>query len=75
MPDNSGTHLRVTAAVVQAVKEAALRGPTSPIEAYSCDLHVLDLVQDSQQVACRTLEDWHQAQQADPTLCLVISRL
>ena len=37
MSDNSGTHLKVTAAVVQAVQEAALKGPTSPIEAYSCD--------------------------------------
>ena len=58
-----------------AVQEAALKGPTSPIEAYSCDLHVLDAVQDSQQVTCMTLEDWHQAQQVDPTLHLVISRL
>ena len=47
MPDNSGSHLKVTAAVVQAVQEAALKGPTSPIEAYSCDLHILDTVQDS----------------------------
>ena len=45
---NSGTHLKVTAAAVQAVQEAALEGPASPIEAYSCDLHVLDAVQDSQ---------------------------
>ena len=50
MPDNSGTHLKVTAAAVQAVQEAALKGPASPIKAYSCDLHVLDPVQDSQQV-------------------------
>ena len=75
MPDNSGTHLKVTAAAVQAVQEAALEGPPSPIEAYGCDLHVLDAVQDSQQVACMTLEDWHQAQQADSTLSQVISRL
>ena len=75
MPDNSGTHLKVTVAAVQAVQEAALKGPTSPIEAYSCNLHVLDAVQDSQQVTCITLEGWHQAQQADPTLSLVISRL
>ena len=57
------------------MQEAALKGLTSPIEAYSCDLHVLDAVQDSQQVTCMTLEGWHQAQQADPTLSLVISRL
>ena len=45
---------------MQAVEEAALEGPTSPIEAYSYDLHILDAVQDSQQVICMTLEDWHQ---------------
>ena len=44
MPDNSGTHLKVTAAVVQAVQEAPLEGPASLIEAYSCDLHILDAV-------------------------------
>ena len=75
MPDNSATHLKVTAAAVQVEQEAVLKGPTSPTEVYSCDLHVLDAVQDSQQVACMTLEDWHQAQQADQTLSLVISRL
>ena len=63
------------AATVQAVQEAVHEGPTSPIKAYSCNLHILDIVQDSQQVTCMTLEDWHQAQQADPTLSLVISRL
>ena len=47
----------------------------SPIEAYSCDLHILDAVQDSQQVASLTLEDWHQAQELDPVLRLVIARL
>ena len=75
MPDNSGTHLQVMAATVQAVQEAALKGSTSPMEAYSCNLHVLDIIHDSQQVACMTIEDWHQAQQADPTLSLVIVRL
>ena len=75
MPDNSDTHLQVTAAAMWAVQEATLKDPTSPIEAYSCDLLILDSVQDSQQVACMTLEDWHQAQQVDPTLSLVISRL
>ena len=57
MPDNSGTHLKVTAAAVQAVQEAILEGPASPIEAYSCNLHVLHAVWDSQQVTCMTLED------------------
>ena len=70
MPDNSGTHLKVTAAAVQAVQEAGLKGL-----AYSCDMHILDEVQDSQQVTRMTLEDWGQAQQAEPILCLVISRL
>ena len=36
------------------------------MEAYSCDLHILDAIQDSKQVVCMTLEDWHQAQEADP---------
>ena len=75
MPDSSGTHLKVTATALQAVQEAALKKPVSPIEAYSCDLHILDAVQDSQQVACKTLEDWHQAQEVDPVLSLVIARL
>ena len=46
MPDKSDTHLQVTAAAVWAVQKAALESPTSPIEAYSCDLHVLDSVQE-----------------------------
>ena len=75
MPDNSGTHLKVTAAAVCAVQEAVLKGPVSPIEAYSCDLCILDTVQDSQQITCVTSEDCHQAQQIDPALSLVISRL
>ena len=74
MSDTSGTQFQIMAAAVWAMQEAALKGPTSPIEAYSCDLHVLDSVQDSQQVTCRTIEDWCQAQQADPTLSLVIAR-
>ena len=48
---------------------------TSLIEAYSCNLCILDAVQDSQQVTCMTLEDWCQAQQVDPTQSLVILRL
>ena len=73
--DDLGTHLKVTAAAVWAVQEAAHEGPTSPTKAYSYDLHILDAVQDSQQVTCMTLEDWHQAQQEDHTLSLVIFRL
>ena len=75
MPDSSGTHLKVTTAAVQAVQEAALQGPPSHIEAYSSDLHVLDILQDSKQIASMTLEDWCQAQEADPVLSLVITRL
>ena len=75
MPDNSGTHLQVTAAAVWDVQEAALKGSTSPIEAYSCDLHILHSVQDSQQVTCMSMEDWHQSQQVDPTLSSVITSL
>ena len=36
--------LKVTAAAVQAVQEAALKGAASPINAYSYDLHILDTV-------------------------------
>ena len=72
MPDDSGTHLQVMAAAVWAMQEATLEGPTSPIEAYSCDMHVLESMQDSQQVACMSIKGWHQA---DPTLSLVIARL
>ena len=50
MPDSSGTHPKVTTAAVQAVQEAALQEPTSPIEANSSDLHVLDIPQDSKQL-------------------------
>ena len=60
---------------VQAVQEATLEEPIIPIEAYSCNLHVLDAVQDSQQVTCMAAEDWHQAQQVDPVLSLVNARL
>ena len=74
MPDNTNTHIKVTAAAMQAVQDAALQGPASPIEAYSSDLHVLDVIQDSNQVASMTLEDWHQAQEADPILSPFIAR-
>ena len=57
------------------MQEAALQGPASPIEAYSSDLHILDILQDSNQVASMTLKDWHQAQEADSILSLVITRL
>ena len=75
MPGNTSTCIKVTAAAVQAVQEAALQGPASPIEAYSSDLHVLDVLQNSHQVASMTLKDWCQAQEVDPVLSLVITRL
>ena len=75
MPDSTSTHIKVTAAAMQAVQEAALQGPASPIEDYSSDLHVLDILQDSKQIARMTLEDWHQAQEVDPVLSPVITRL
>ena len=75
MPDNTNNHIKVTAAAMQAVQEAALQGPAFPIEAYSSDLHVLDVLQDSNQVASMTLKDWHQAQEVDPILSLAIARL
>ena len=73
MSDSSGTHLKVTAAAMQAIQEAALQGSASPIEAYSSDLHILDIFQDSKLIASMTLKDWHQAQEADPVLSLVIT--
>ena len=58
MPDNLGTGLRVNAAAIRAIQEAALDQPACPIEAYSYDMHVVGAVQDSQQVAQMTLDDW-----------------
>ena len=75
MPDSTSTHIKFTAAAMQAGQEAALQGSVSPIEAYSNDLHILDVLQDSNQIASMTLEDLHQAQEVDPVLSLVITRL
>ena len=75
MPDNSNNHIKVTAAAMQVVQETALLGPVSLIEAYNSDLHVLDVLQDSNQVASMNLKDWHQAQEGNPVLSLVITRL
>ena len=52
MPGNTDTCSKVTTAAVQAVQEAALQGPASPIEAYSSDVHVLDILQ-GQQSSCQ----------------------
>ena len=70
-----GTSLKVNAAAIRAIQEAALDQPACPIEAYSCDLHVVGEIQDSQQVAQMTLDDWWQAQEADPVLGMIIKRL
>ena len=72
MPDNLGTGLKVNAAAVRAIQEAALDQPACPIEAYSYDLHVIGAIQDSQQVAQTTLDDWQQAQEADLVLGIII---
>ena len=75
MPDSSGTSLNVNAAAIRAIQEAALDQPACPIEAYSCDLHVVGAIQDSQQIAQMTLDDWWQAQEVDPVLDIIIKRL
>ena len=72
MPDSSGTGLKVNAAAIRAIQEAALDQPACLIEAYSCNLHVIGAIQDSQQVAQMTLDDWWQAQEADPVLGIII---
>ena len=75
MPDNLGTSLKVTATAVRAIQEAALEKPVCPIEVYNYDLHVMGAIQDSEQVAQMTLDDWHQAQDVDPVLGIIITRL
>ena len=75
MSDNLGTSLKVTATAVRAIQEAALEKPVCPIEAYNYDLHVVKEIQDSKQVAQMTLDDWHQAQEVDPILSIIIMRL
>ena len=75
MPDNSGTSQKVNAPAIRAIQEAALDQPACPIGAYSYDLHVVGAIQDSQQVAQMTLDDWQQAQEVDPVLGIIIKRL
>ena len=75
MPDTSHTHLGFFAVAVQAMHDAAPEGPIIHIEAYGCDLHILDPVGDSQQVTCMTIDDWHQVQQTDLVFGLVMVRL
>ena len=75
MPHNLGTSPKVTAAAVRAIQEAALEKPVCPIEAYSYDLHVVAAIQNSQQVAQMTFDDWQQVQEVDPVLAIIIKRL
>ena len=75
MPNNSGTGLKVNAVAIRAIQEAALDQPACPIEAYSYDMHVIGAIQDSQQVAQMTLDDWRQMQEADPALAMIMERL
>ena len=70
VPNTSDTHHWVTAVAVLAMQEATLKGPVSPIEAYSCDLHILDPVGDGLQVAYMTTNDWYQAQWQTLSLAL-----
>ena len=74
MPDSSGTGLKVNAVAVRAIQEAAIDQPACPIETYGCN-HVIGAMQDSQQVAQMTLDDWQQAQEVDPVLGIIIKRL
>ena len=60
---------------VGAIQEAALEKPVYTIEAYSYDLHIVGAIQDSQQVAQMTLDDWWQAQEADPVLAIIMKRV
>ena len=75
MPDNLGTSLKVNTAAIRVIQEAVLDQPACPIEAYSCDLHVIGAIQDSQQVAQITLDDWQQEEEANPVLGIIIKRL
>ena len=75
MPDNLSTSLKVMAAAVRAIQEAALEKPVFPKKAYSYDLHVVGAIQDCKQVAQMILDDWHQVQEADHVLSIIITRL
>ena len=70
-----GLYHQITAATVQAVQETSLRSQVSPIEAYSCNLCILNTIKDNQQWTCMTTKDWQQAQLADPVLGEVIARM
>ena len=68
-----GTFYQLTTVAVHAMQEAALKGPMSSTEVCSCDLCILDLVEDGPQVTSMTTDEWHQVQWADPVLGLVIA--
>ena len=70
-----GTHNWVTAVAVWLLQEATFKGPTSSIEAYSCNLHILDPVGDALQVSWMTTGKWCLAQWAGPVLSLMIARM
>ena len=48
------------------MQEVTLKGPACHIEAYSCNLHFMDPVEDGLQVACMTTGDWQQAPAGRP---------
>ena len=75
MPNASGTHCWITAVAVHAMQEDGIKGPIYPIETYSCDLCILDVVEDGPLVARMTTDEWHWAQWADPILGLVITKM
>ena len=75
MPETLGTHYQVTAVAVQAQQEATLKGTSSPIEAYSCDLYILDPLEDGPQITCMTAYYWYQAERTDLVLSLMIVRM
>ena len=63
------------AAIVPTIEEVVLESPSSLIEASSCNLHVLDPMENIEQVSCMTIEDWQWAQLVDPILRMVIAKL
>ena len=75
VPNTFSMHHWVTTAAVWTMQEATIGCPTSPIEAYSCDLYILGLVGDGPQVTYMTTNVWQQAKQTDPILGHVIARM
>ena len=58
VPDTLGTYHQFTAVVVQAMQEATLEGPLSPIETYRL-WHACPLPsRDGLQVTCMTTNNW-----------------